>query len=51
MQIVGWDDNIPKELFSSGYGTPEHIAALQKYGATPLHRRTFIGHFVPVEEK
>ena len=27
VQIVGWDDNIPKELFSSGYGTPEHDGA------------------------
>ena len=24
-----------------GYGTPMHLAALQKYGATPLHRRSF----------
>ena len=27
VQIVGWDDNIPKELFSSRYGTPEHDGA------------------------
>jgi ribonuclease HII len=24
-----------------GYGVPEHAAALQRYGATPLHRRSF----------
>jgi ribonuclease HII len=24
-----------------GYGTPEHLAALQRYGATPHHRRSF----------
>jgi len=24
-----------------GYGTPAHLAALRKYGATPHHRRTF----------
>ena len=24
----------------------EHIAALKKYGPTPIHRRSFIGHFV-----
>ena len=47
------DKQYPQYGFArnKGYGTPEHIAALQKYGATPLHRRTFIGHFVPVEEK
>ncbi len=26
-----------------GYGTPEHIEALKKYGPCPLHRRSFIG--------
>jgi len=26
-----------------GYGTQEHLAALARYGATPLHRRTFKG--------
>jgi ribonuclease HII len=25
-----------------GYGTPEHRAALERLGATPLHRRTFL---------
>jgi len=25
----------------SGYGTKAHIAALKKYGATPIHRKTF----------
>ncbi|MBO2515800.1 MAG: ribonuclease HII [Clostridiales bacterium] len=29
-----------------GYGTAEHIAALKKYGPCPIHRRSFIGHFV-----
>lgn len=24
-----------------GYGTPEHLAALAKYGPSPVHRRTF----------
>ena len=32
---------------NKGYGTAEHIAALRKYGPTPVHRRTFIGHVVP----
>ncbi len=24
-----------------GYGTPEHLAALEKYGPSPVHRKTF----------
>ncbi len=32
---------------NKGYGTAEHIAALKQYGPCPLHRRSFIGHFVP----
>ena len=31
---------------NAGYGTAEHIAALRTLGATPIHRRTFIGKFV-----
>ena len=31
---------------NKGYGTAEHIAALKKYGPTPIHRRSFITHFV-----
>ena len=30
----GWERN-------KGYGTAEHLAALGKYGPTPLHRRSF----------
>ena len=30
----GWDKN-------KGYPTPEHYAALRKYGSTPYHRMTF----------
>ena len=32
---------------NKGYGTAEHIEALKKYGPCPIHRKTFIGHFVP----
>jgi len=31
---------------NKGYGTAEHIAALRAYGPCPLHRKSFIGHFV-----
>lgn len=30
---------------NKGYGTAEHIAALKRFGACPLHRRTFIKNF------
>lgn len=33
---------------NKGYGTAEHIAALRQYGPCPIHRRSFIGHFVDV---
>lgn len=26
---------------NDGYGTPKHLAALETYGATPIHRKTF----------
>lgn len=29
-----------------GYGTAEHIRALQEFGPSPLHRRSFITHFI-----
>lgn len=31
---------------NKGYGTKEHIEALQKYGPCPVHRRSFIGNFI-----
>ena len=30
-----------------GYGTKQHIQALEQFGASPIHRRTFITKFVP----
>ncbi len=32
-----------------GYGTKDHIDALKKYGKCKIHRNSFIGHFVEVE--
>ena len=29
-----------------GYGTRDHIQAIQEYGPCPIHRRSFIGHFL-----
>lgn len=31
---------------NKGYGSASHIEALQKYGPTPIHRRSFIRNFV-----
>lgn len=31
---------------NKGYGTKAHIEALRELGPTPIHRRSFIGHFV-----
>ncbi len=31
---------------NKGYGTPEHIEALKRFGPCPEHRRTFIGKFI-----
>lgn len=29
-----------------GYGTAKHIAAIKQYGPCPIHRKTFITHFI-----
>jgi ribonuclease HII len=46
--MVEYDAVYPEYGFASnkGYGSAAHIAALQKYGPTPIHRRTFITHFI-----
>lgn len=31
---------------NKGYGTEEHIEALKRLGPCPIHRHSFIGHFV-----
>lgn len=35
---------------NKGYGTREHIEALKACGPSPIHRRTFTGHFVSEAE-
>lgn len=35
---------------NKGYGTREHIEALKAYGPSPVHRRTFTGHFISEAE-
>ena len=31
---------------NKGYGTAAHVAAIREYGPCPIHRKSFIGHFV-----
>ena len=46
--IVEYEHILPGYGFASnkGYGSKEHIEALQKLGPTPIHRRSFIKNFV-----
>jgi len=38
-----WDRRYPGYGFArhKGYGTPEHLAALARFGPCPIHRRSF----------
>ncbi|MCC8149957.1 MAG: ribonuclease HII [Lachnospiraceae bacterium] len=46
--MVEYDRIMPEYGFAAnkGYGSAAHIEALKKYGPTPIHRQSFIGHFV-----
>ncbi len=46
--MVEYDQVMPGYGFASnkGYGSAAHIEALQTYGPTPIHRKSFIGNFV-----
>ena len=46
--MVEYDSIYPEYNFKSnkGYGSADHIAALKKYGKTPIHRNSFIGNFI-----
>ena len=43
-----WDEIYPQYGFAKhkGYGTAEHIKAIQENGICPLHRKTFVKHFI-----
>lgn len=45
--MVEYDKVFPEYDFAGnkGYGSAAHIAALKKYGPTPIHRRSFIKNF------
>ena len=46
--MVQYDEVLPGYGFASnkGYGSSEHIRAIQEQGATPIHRQTFIKNFI-----
>jgi ribonuclease HII len=41
--MVALHEQYPQYNFAQhkGYGTPEHVAALEKYGPSPVHRKSF----------
>ena len=47
-QMISLDSLYPEYGFArnKGYGTREHIDALKQYGPCPVHRQSFITHFV-----
>ena len=47
-QMIELDKLYPEYGFArnKGYGTKEHIDALKRIGPCPVHRRSFITHFV-----
>ena len=47
-QMIELDKMYPEYGFArnKGYGTKEHIDALKRIGPCPVHRKSFIGHFV-----
>ncbi len=49
--MVQYEKTYPGYSFASnkGYGSAKHIEALKTIGPCAIHRKTFIGHFVPVD--
>lgn len=43
-----YDGVLPQYGFASnkGYGSEQHIEAIRKYGPSPIHRRSFLTHFL-----
>ncbi|MDP6686248.1 MAG: ribonuclease HII, partial [Candidatus Omnitrophota bacterium] len=41
--MLKYDKKYPKYGFSrhKGYGTKSHLAAIEKYGPCPIHRKSF----------
>jgi ribonuclease HII len=41
--MEGWDARLPAYGFKKhkGYGTPDHLSALRRFGPSPIHRQSF----------
>lgn len=41
--MIAWGERYPEYGFAEhkGYGTAEHVAALEKFGVLPIHRKSF----------
>ena len=48
--MLEFHEKYPQYNFAKhkGYGTAEHIRLLKEHGPCPIHRRSFIGHFVEI---
>ena len=46
--MIEYDKQYPEYGFASnkGYGSATHIEAIKTYGLTPIHRKTFVTHFI-----
>lgn len=46
--MIKYSEEYPEYGFDrhKGYGTKEHLEALKRYGATPIHRKSFIKNIV-----
>ncbi len=46
--MIDYDKTYPQYGFAShkGYGSKQHEEAIQKYGITPIHRKTFVKKFL-----
>lgn len=46
--MTAYEQELPGYGFASnkGYGSEQHIEALKKYGPSPIHRKTFLTHFL-----
>ena len=45
--MIEYDEQYPEYGFAEhkGYGTTEHIAAIRRHGACPIHRKSFVDKF------
>jgi ribonuclease HII len=47
-EMIRWAQVYPQYGFEShkGYGTKQHIESIEKFGLSPIHRRTFCAKFI-----